>query len=228
LVLLVYFVGSAMADEIDVLIKQLAKGKESQRLAAARALGERKDPRGVAPLVSALKEDSNWGVRIAAEEALVKIGAPSAGPLVQILKDDKDSFVRRRAARALKELSDTCDPRALKNAAQQDIDRCVRRFVARALAAIKDPVVTEFLDDAMKKKNLEIISAAYAYYIRKGEPGSEEVLIEALHEGSYDKKLVFDFAYCGNEKLKQAADEIARKRGYGAPPESARLRWGTN
>ncbi len=77
--------------------------------------------------------------------------------------------------------------------------------------SLKDPEVAEFLDDAMKKKNLEIVSAAYAYYIKKGEAGTEDVLIEALQEGCYEKKMVFDFAYCGNEKLKQAADEIAKK-----------------
>jgi HEAT repeat protein len=226
IVLLTCFIGSVAADEIDVLIKQLRSSKMTQRLAAAKALGEKKDPRAVNPLVSVLKKDANWDVRLAAENALVSIGPPSVAPLVQILKEEKECFPRRRAARALKELRDTCDPRTFKNATQKDNDCFVRRVTARALAELKDPEVAEFLDDSLKKKNLEIVSAAYAYYIRKGEAGTEGVLIEALQEGCYEKKMVFDFAHCGNEKLKQAAEEIAKKRGYAMPVDWSGPKWG--
>jgi len=213
--LLICFIGSVAADETDVLIKQLRSLKSATRLSAAKELGKQKDPRGVNPLVSVLKGDQKWEVRLAAEDALVSIGSPSVRPLVQILTEEKDCFVRRRAGRAIEELEKlqvTCDPRTLKNVAQKDTDCFVRRVAARALAEVKDPEAAEFLDDSMKKKNLEIISAAYAYYIRKGEAGTEEVLIEALQVGCYEKKMVLDFAYCGNEKLKQAAEEIAKKR----------------
>jgi HEAT repeat protein len=225
-VLIICFIGSVAADEIDALIKQLKSSKLTQRLAAAKALGEKKDTRAVNPLVSVLKKDANWDVRLAAENALVSIGSPSVEPLVQILKEEKECFVRRRAARALKELRDTCDPRTFKNASQKDNDCFVRRVAARALAEVKHPEAAEFLDDAMKKKNLEIVSAAYAYYIKKGEAGTEGVLIEALWEGCYERKMVFDFAYCGNEKLKQAADEIAKKRGYTIAADWSGPQWG--
>ena len=227
LVSLFCFMTSAAADEVDVLIKQLTKGNPSQRVAAAKALGEKKDPRAVNSLVSTLKKDVFWDARLAAEEALVSIGAPSVAPLVQLLKEDKDCFVRRRASRALKEMKEGCDPKALKNAAQQDTDCCVRRFAAKGLAEIKDPSVTEFLDDAMRKKNLEIVSAAYAYYVKRGEPGTEDILIKALQE-FYDKKMVFDFAHCGNEKLKQAADEVAKKRGQKISPDWSGPKWGVS
>lgn len=227
MVLLFCFMTSAAADEVDVLIKQLMKGNPSQRVAAAKALGEKKDPRAVNSLVTALKKDVFWDTRLAAEEALVCIGAPSVAPLVQLLKEDKDCFVRRRASRALKDMKEGCDPKILKNAAQQDTDCCVRRFATKALTEIKDPSVTEFLDDAMSKKNLEIVSAAYAYYIKKGKPDTEDILIEALHE-FYNKKMVFDFAHCGNEKLKQAADEVAKKRGKKIPSDWPGPKWGVS
>jgi HEAT repeat protein len=224
LVSLFYFMTSAAAGEVDVLINQLTKGNPSQRAAAAKALGEKKDPRAVNLLVTALKKDVFWDVRLAAEDALVSIGAPSIAPLVQLLKEDKNCFVRRRAARALKEMKEACDPKVLKNATQQDSDCCVRRFAAKALAEIKDPSVAEFLDDAMKKKNLEIVSAAYRYYIKKGETGTEDILIEALQV--YDKKMIFDFAHCGNEKLKQAAYEVAQKRGHKISSDWSGPKWG--
>lgn len=227
LVLLVCLVGSVAADEIDVLMKQLTKGNSTQRIAAAKTLAERKDPRAVIPLVTALKEDSNWDVRLSAEDALVRIGAPSIGPLTQLLKEAKSCYVRRRSVRAMKEIKDPCAAQGLVKAAATDVDCCVRRFAARALAYINDPQAKQFLNEAMTKKNLEIISGAYAYYIRKGVPGTEDVLVEALKEWSYNKKMVLDFACCGNEKLRQAADEIVRQRGYRIASDWSGPKWGT-
>ena len=42
MVLLAYFLGIAMADEVDGLIKQLTSNNPQKRLAAAKALGEKK------------------------------------------------------------------------------------------------------------------------------------------------------------------------------------------
>jgi len=226
LVLFVCFAGSGVADEIDVFIKQLTKGNSTQRLAAAKALGEKKDARAVIPLVTALKKDANWDVRLSAEDALVKIGSPSVEPLVQLLKEEKSCFVRRRSVRAVKEIKDPCAAEGLVKAAATDADCCVRRFAARGLADINDPKASEFLDEEMMKKNLEIISGGYPYYIRRGVPGSEDILVEALKECFYNKKMVSDFACCGNEKLKQGADEIAKKRGYAIPSDWSGPKWG--
>ncbi len=226
LVSLFCFLTSVAADDVDMLIKQLSKSNPKERVAAAKALGDKKDSRGVNPLINALKKDISWDVRLAAENALISIGAPSIPPLMQLLNEDQNCFVRRRAARALKDMDETCDPKALKKASQQDSDCCVRRFAIKALAEIKDPSVTEFLDDAMRKKNLEVISNAYPYYIKKGEAGTESILIEALH--AYDKKMTLDFVHCGNEKLKQAAHEVAQKRGYKISTDWSGPKWGVS
>jgi uncharacterized protein (UPF0210 family) len=95
-----------------------------------------------------------------------------------------------------------------------------------ALADINDPKAAEFLDNAMKNRNLQIISAAYPYYIRKGIPGTEDTLIDSLRKYSYSKKMVCDFACCDNEKLKQAADEIAKSRKYTTPSNWSGPSWG--
>jgi len=226
-VLLVWFARSAVADEIDGLIKQLTKGDLTQRIAAAKTLGERKDPSAVIPLVTILKRDTNWDVRLSAEDALVKIGAPAVEPLTQLLMEEKSCFVRRRSVRAMKGMKDPCVAEGLVKAAATDADCCVRRFAARALADINDPRAAEFLNEAMTRKSLEIISAAYPYYIRKGLPGTEDILVEALKECSYNKKMVLDFAGCRNEKLKQAADEIAKKWGYRIASDRPGPKWGT-
>lgn len=226
MVLLICFIGSVAADEIDVLIKQLKSSKSTVRLAAVKELGNRRDSRAVNPLVSVLRSDANWEVRLATEDSLVRIGSPSAAPLAQLLKEEKTCFPRRRAARALREIKDPCAAENLKKASVEDKDCCVRKFAARALGEINDPKVSEFLDDAMQKRNLGIVSGAYKYYIRKGEPGTEDVLIEAMQDSSYDKKMVLDLANCGSEKLKLAAEEIAKKRGYAMTADWLGPKWG--
>jgi len=225
-VLLLCFMGTAVSDEIDGLVKQLGKGNPTERLIAAKELGQSKDPRAVSSLVKALKSDRNWDVRLAAEDALVSIGSSSVTPLIQMLKEEGNCFVRRRSARALKEIKDPRAVEALENAALKDADCCVRRFAAMALADINDPKAAEFLDNAMKNRNLQIISAAYPYYIRKGMPGTEDTLIDSLRKFAYFKKMVCDFACCNNEKLKQAAEEIAKSRKYTTPSNWSGPSWG--
>lgn len=214
------------ADEVDVLLQKAKTGPSEGRVAALKELGVKKDARAVSPLVYILKNDPEWEVRLAAEEALVRIGSPSVEPLVRILKEEKECFVRRRAVRALKELKETCDPRALRDAAKKDKDCFVRKMAARALGEIKDRLATDFLDDAMKEKNLEVISAAYGYYIRKGNPETEDLLIEALWANCTERKMVFHFAHCGNRRLEEAAREVARKGGYALVRDPAGPEWG--
>jgi len=213
------------ADEIDVLIKQLKSSKSQVRLGAAKELGTRKDSRAVKALVSVLRSDENWDVRLAAEDSLVSIGSPAAEPLLQVLKEEKSCFAKRRAVRALQKIKDPCATETLKKVSTEDADCCVRRFAARALGEINDPTAAQFLDDAMKKKNPEIIFGAYRYYVRKGEPGTEDALIEAMEEHRYNKTMIFDLANCGNEKLKGAAEEIAKKMGYAMTPSWSGPKW---
>jgi hypothetical protein len=78
----------------------------------------------------------------------------------------------------------------------------------------------------MKRKNLEIVSGAYRYYIRKGEHGTEDVLIEAMQKCFYDKTMILDFVSCENEELKQAAQKIAAEHKYTLTPDWSGPKWG--
>jgi HEAT repeat protein len=84
-------------------------GNKSDRVAAVQALGNTKDPRTVAPLITALS-DWDMDVWIAAETALGEIGAPAVEPLIAALKD-VNSPIRVQAARTL---GYTKDPRAVE------------------------------------------------------------------------------------------------------------------
>jgi hypothetical protein len=214
------------ADEVDVLIKQLKSSNSNERLAAAKELGERKDPRAVNPLASTLRTDKTWEVRLAAEDSLIKIGPPSIEALLKVIREEQTCNPRRRAARALKQIPDPCSAETLMKASAEDPDCCVRKFAARALGEINDPKTAKYLDAAMKRKNLDIVSGAYRYYIRTGESSSEDFLIEAMQKCYYDKTMVLDYVNCENEKLKQAAQKVATEHKYTLTPDWSGPKWG--
>lgn len=225
-VLLVFCTGIVAADEVDEMIKQLKSSNSDERLAAAKELGNRKDPRAVNSLASVLRTDKKWEVRLAAEDALVKIGSPSVEALLQVIREEQTCNPRKRAARALKEIHDPCSAETLMKASAEDPDCCVRKFAARALGEIDDPKTAKYLDAALKRKNMDIVSGAYRYYIRKGEHGTEDILIEAMQKCFYDKTMVLDFVGCENERLKQAAQKIAKEHKYALTPDWSGPKWG--
>jgi hypothetical protein len=51
-------------------------------------------------------------------------------------------------------------------------------------------------------------------------------MIEAMQEHPYSKAMIYDLANCGNEKLKKAAEEIAKKMGYPMTPNWSGPKWG--
>lgn len=86
--------------DVSGLIKALGYPKdEDVRRAAAQALGQLADTRGLEPLVAVMGDPSN-GIRLAAIEALGHFGAPAARPLIAALGDGSGP-VRAAAAGAL-------------------------------------------------------------------------------------------------------------------------------
>jgi len=203
-------------------------------------LEEFKDPRAVEPLVAALK-DPYRKVRERASRALGKIGVPAVLPLFDALKDTEPD-VRERAAETLGEIRDPRAVAPLIHALK-DESSSVRWVVAKSLGKIKDvravgPLIAaledngwsvqesitealmkfdslalEPLTSALRNKDLVFIARTYAYFIFRGVPDSEPVLIDALNEHG-DKTMAQDFLNCGNQKLKEAADAWATRHGY--------------
>lgn len=208
-----FFVGNSQAGDADKLIKNLRSKDPAIRMEAAQKLGELKDPSAVDPLIAILKKDKDWDVRASAEDALVNIGAPAVQPLTIMLKDNAWR-VRRRAVRTLGKIK---DPRALEPLAAAmttDHDCFVRKYSARALGEINNPRAAEILVAALKNKNLDVVEGAYRFFIRRGEPGSEIILIETLNRGSWNRTMVMEFLNCGNSQLKEAASGCAKKRSF--------------
>jgi HEAT repeat protein len=120
-------------DEVSRHIAALKSKDQITQQQAAMALGESRDERAVAPLVSVLSNRNPY-LRNRAAEALGKIGAPAVEPLLTALKDAK---VRANAALAL---GDIGDKRAVEPmlALLQDSNDYVRQQAAGvALAKIQ-------------------------------------------------------------------------------------------
>lgn len=207
-----FVVGNSEAGDADKLINQLRSRNPVVREEAARKLGDLKDPSAVEPLIAILKKDKDWRVRWSVEDALVNIGGPAVEPLMKMLKDDSWR-VRRRAVRTLGKIR---DPRAIEPLValmKTDDDCYIRKSAARAIGEINDSRAGEILIPALKNKDWEVIEGAYRFYIRRGEPGSEAVLIETLNK-FWNKTMVIDFLNSGNRQLGEAAADCAKKRGY--------------
>ena len=222
-----FFVGNLQAGDTDRLIQQLRSGNPAIRMEAAQELGELKDPLAVNPLITTLEKDKDGDVRASAEDALVKIGAPAVEPLTGMLKDNAWR-VRRRAVRTLGKIKDPRTLEPLVAAMKMDKDCYVRKFAALAIGETDDPRVDEILIPSLKDKNLDVVEGAYRFFIRKGEPGSEDILIETLNRGSWNRTMVMDFLNCGNSQLEKAASECAKKRSYpiNSTPDPKAPKWG--
>jgi len=228
------WVGVSWAEDTSKYVQELSSKDPAVRMEAARKLGEIKDAAAVDPLISILKEDKDWNVRASAEDALVSIGTPAVESLIVLLKDN-DWHVRRRAARTLGEIRNSHVIQALEAAMQTDKDCCVRRFSAEGIGETNDPRAAEILINALKNRDVEVVTAAYRFFIRRGERGSEAILVEALSQ-SWNRTMACDFFSCGNEALKRAASDWAKKRAesglsyYAAalPMDWRGPKWGEN
>ncbi len=103
-------------------------------------------------------------------------------------------------------------------AALKDENSNVRGKAALALGQIGAPAV-EPLIAALKNNDLEIIFAAYSFYITRGEKDSEAVLIKVLNKYG-TKDMAQDFLNCGNSLLENAGREWAKTNGYSIKPGS--------
>jgi hypothetical protein len=103
--------GTASADNVDQLIKQLDSGSDYKvRLSAATSLAKLGDARAIPAFIKALGKDSDKTVRAAAALGLSKVitaDTPKAKKdeaikaLEKASKSDKDSFVKKQAKKAL-------------------------------------------------------------------------------------------------------------------------------
>lgn len=209
LIFLLFFVSSERSTANDALPK-LKSANPVIRIDATKALGETRDPAAISALVTALKKERDGHVRDAIEDALINIGSPALDSLKILLKDDSWR-VRRRAVRTIGEIGDAAAIDALIQAIKTDDDCYVKKVAAKSLGEMKDDRAGEFLCNGLKGGNRYIIEGAYRFFLRRGEAGTEEALIKALHT-CFNRNMIDDFANCGNIQLREAALKYSEGR----------------
>lgn len=131
-----------MADYVGEHIAALRDEDWGVREDAALALGESRDPRGVRPLIEALR-DSDKAVQTAATSALTSIGEPAVVDLASCLRDP-DLSVQEAAAAVLSSIADerVIDP--LMSALLSE-DWVVRMHASRAIGRLANPKALDTL-----------------------------------------------------------------------------------
>lgn len=143
------------------------------------------------------------------EETLCGMGTPAMERMIAMLHNPMD-YSREVAAQTLGRCKDARGLDPLIAALQDDPDAAVRRNVATALAAMGEPKAADAmagaLDDgdaltaAWMKQDMVAIAGGYLYFLRRGEPGTEGELIDALHAAG-DLMMRQSFVISGNETL---------------------------
>jgi len=198
----------------------------------------------VAPLIGALREDTDPKVRALAAEALGKTrDSRAVEPLVSALRDT-DIPTRSQAAKGLGTLKNTrgveplisilsdekefvvrfCSVIALGEIGDARAVDCLidiashyhplQREAVSALGQIEDARAEAYLLTLLDGRQLALVSCAHDFYIRLGKPGTESVLIDALNEHG-NSDMAEDLGVCGNPLLEKAARQWWLQTGSG-------------
>lgn len=122
---------------IETLLELLNHPVPLSRSPAARLLGLTQDPRGLDPLITLLKRDKQWLVRMWAAKGLGDLGLDTAFDiLADRLKHDEKNRVRAAAAEAIGKLH---HPQAVEvlSSATEDEDGGVQKHVEESLAKLR-------------------------------------------------------------------------------------------
>jgi HEAT repeat protein len=145
----------------------------------------------------------------------------------KLIKDltDPDPSVRGNTAAALGLLKDARAVEPLIAALKHE-DSFLRWSAALALDIIGGAKAQAALKEFLKDVNLQQVAADYQSFIRKGDTGTERLLIFVLHLYG-NETMAADFLNWGNWKLEEAARKWAERQGYSIPSSGmGDLRWG--
>ena len=181
-----------MADSVAEHIAALKDEDWGIREDAAMALGESRDPRGVNPLIEALR-DSDRAVKTAATSALTAIGAPAVVDLSYCLQDP-DLSVQEAAASILSEIADERVLEPLQSALLNQ-DWVVRMHAARAVGRLGNPGSVETLVLLLQDKVPAVRDEAISALVSMGE-SAVEPLVAALEDQDWRVRLRATEALC--------------------------------
>ena len=144
------------AAAIAALMETLRDENATVRLAAVNSLGSLGDPRAIAALAKALREDRDARVREAAARALGEIDDKRAVPaLLEALKTERVPNVREHIVSALSEIGDSSAVTGI-SAVIKDPSAAVRRAAVSALGELGDPSVVPALLTVVRDDDVEV------------------------------------------------------------------------
>jgi HEAT repeat protein len=108
----------------------------------------------------------------------------------------------------------------------QDKEGFIRGIAAEILGKSNDTHAVNALLAAFKEHNTDVISGAYDLFIQRGEPGSEDELIQTLNRHS-DGVLAQHMLNSRNAKLEDAARIWAKNHGDQMEPHDSGPLWGS-
>jgi hypothetical protein len=209
---------------VDVLAEFLKNGDFHLKGGVISALGATKSARAIPALLVPLKDPYDGMLHSDAANALSEIGDPGAiGPILELLKGPSFGGSREGIPSVLVKFGvPAVEP--LTRLLHDDNNRA-RLLAAQALGQIKDRRAEQALMDALHEGNAPVIAGASLFFVFRGEPGSEEALIDALNKYGDEQMAIF-FLNCGNPKLEDAARAWSRKKGWDVHQQAYGLTWG--
>jgi HEAT repeat protein len=176
--------------DVQGLIKALSYKKDSTegehfrvRRTAAKALGEIGDPLAVEPLISVLKDKSNY-VREATAVALEVLGDPRAvEPLIATLQDS-DGKVRESSAKALGKIGDARVVAPFISVLKNENSKAIRMIAMEKLGQMRDARAVEPLIAMLKDRESGLCDLAVKVLGEIGAPATEAILAELKNKNS--------------------------------------------
>ena len=223
------------------VIRVLESDRSYQWRDASTVLGEIGDARAIEPLIKmmevesqrysegdALNRNSAANSLRAGGKALVKIDGGKMALLAFSEGLNSDDEKERIAAVARIGFLPSREAREALAEALNDADADVRIAAAIALIDAQEEQAADDLQAILDREDLPVVihPEIMRYFIGRGIPGSEAVLIKALwnHGGKHTAEA---FLNCGNEQLAEAGERWADRHGYMVVPKSGGgTKWG--
>jgi HEAT repeat protein len=223
---------AVLESAIDQLIEHMGNtnAKSDYQEQAAELLYRVGGPRAVEAFITALEADEfghNMVLRAEIVRYLGKLNDPLAIPVLVAMVEDPQEGMRPSAIFALGDIGGTRVVNTLVEVLDDEDAKTVESALD-TLINLDDESLAPLLT-ALSSSDLRKIADTHQFFIRRGEPNSEELMIQALMAHG-DRGMASRYLNSGHEPLEEAAKEWAKANGLVVVDlpsfGGASIRWG--